>query len=109
MTDTPVPPVVKTATLIWQVPEWIGRAALYHLSYPATWAKWDYDSDKMVPRLTSYVIVSAAVTPDGPETFIFPANPKGHLLDKGEMKGSFRGGLDHARALANLGYTIVDQ
>lgn len=53
-----------------------------------------------------YVIVSAAYARfSGPETFIFPALD-GDISDFAELSGSFRGDLDHERALRNAGYEI---
>lgn len=43
-----------------------------------------------------------------PETFIFPADENGTILDWGELPGSFRGAVDHARALDRAGFTIVN-
>lgn len=55
-----------------------------------------------------YVVVSAADVPySGPETYIFPSNEKGTILKYTELPGSFRGALDHARALRNAGYVVI--
>lgn len=55
-----------------------------------------------------YVVVSAAeVMFIGPETYIFPGNAEGEVTDLGELGGSYRGGLDHARALWGAGYEVV--
>lgn len=62
----------------------------------------DYDS---VP----FVIVSAAEVPySGPETYIFTADPYGRIASFSDLPGSFRGALDHERALrgAGEGYDI---
>lgn len=57
---------------------------------------------------TAFLWVSAAVVPyRGPETYVFPANSKGRVLDWGELDGSFKGGLDHEQALRNAGYEVV--
>lgn len=49
---------------------------------------------------TEYLIVSAADVPySGPETYVFPADANGKVVDRGELPGSFRGALDHARAI----------
>lgn len=44
----------------------------------------------------------------GIETYIFPADERGEVTDWGELPGSYRGGLDHAKALAGAGYSIGD-
>ena len=54
-----------------------------------------------------FVVVSAAnVLFSGPETYIFAANQKGTITNWSEMTGSFRGALDHERALRNAGYEV---
>ena len=56
---------------------------------------------------TDYVWVSAADVPfSGPETYIFPCDSGGKVTDWGEMDGSFKGSLDHERALLNAGYEV---
>ena len=52
---------------------------------------------------TSFVVTSAAsVMFSGPETYIFPADEDGKILDFLELPGSFRGGLDHQEAIDGL-------
>jgi hypothetical protein len=90
---------MKTATLIDLDLNWRGDARLFKLSEPV-----EYDNGE-----TEYVIVSACDTFDrGPETFIFPAREDGAAIDYGEMGGSIRGEMDHALALANMGFAIAD-
>jgi hypothetical protein len=55
----------------------------------------------------SHVIVSAAHTFDGPETYIFGCDKNGENIEYGELAGSFRGGLDHTQALMAAGYKIA--
>lgn len=54
-----------------------------------------------------YVVVSAAATSVGPETYIFPAFPSGVVAGWTEMPGSVRGVLDHDAALTEAGYTPI--
>lgn len=83
------------ATLIENLVGWNGDARLYRVDPPMT-----YDDDKK----TNYVVVSAVnVPPYGPETYIFPATRLGEVLDWLELPGSFRGALDHTRALEGAG------
>lgn len=83
------------ATLIKDnLPEFNGSAALYKLDPPL-------DGNE-------FVIISAAEVPyTGPETYIFPASEDGQIAEWMELDGSFRGGLDHAEALAGAGYKIA--
>ena len=41
------------------------------------------------------------------ETHIFPSDAEGNVVDWCEQEGSFRGGCDHAKALAGAGYEVV--
>ncbi len=71
-----------------------GYAALYRLS-PA------YKSQ------TQFVVVSTAhAFMTGVETYIFPSDDKGKVTDWGELKGSYRGGSSHAKALQGMGYEL---
>jgi len=73
-----------------------GHAALYRLSKPLEGHR--------------HVIVSAVVAMfSGPETFIFPATKAGEVTNYGELEGSYRGGLDHRRAIEGAGYRLVDR
>jgi hypothetical protein len=84
----------KTATFIKQLPGWTGDARLYALSKPLAKHK--------------YVVVSAVNAMfSGPETYIFGCDEDGENVSYSELKGSFRGGRDHAQALSGAGYTIA--
>lgn len=96
------------------VPEgWKSDAKLYRLTDPDGWAG---------RRNRLYVVVSGAdlhTTTGLPmeyfkdewmpryETYIFRSTRKGRCLDWIEMAGSFRGAIDHERALNGLGYSSV--
>jgi hypothetical protein len=57
-----------------------------------------------------FVVVSASMVPyTGPETYIFPADEEGHIIDWMEMDGSYRGGLNHAEALSRAGYVVTSE
>jgi hypothetical protein len=69
---------------------------------------------KLIPPYGSheYVIVSASrlsrisvYVPD--ETYIFPSNESGEIVEYIELNGSYRGGLSHSQALEGAGYIIV--
>lgn len=85
-----------TAKLIKKLNGWLGDARLYKLS--------EHIEENDIK--TKYVIVSATHACSGPETYIFPADLEGEILDWGELSGSFRGGLDHESALEGAGFTI---
>jgi hypothetical protein len=54
-----------------------------------------------------YIITSASdVMFTGPETYIFPADKDGNITDWCELRGSYRGELNHKRCFANIGYCI---
>lgn len=72
-------------------------ARLYRLDKSVTFQR--YDGDK---RTTDMVVVSAVTAMGGSETYIFPADLDGNVLSWLELPGSFRGGLDHEKALRQL-------
>jgi len=53
-----------------------------------------------------HVWVSATTVAGQPETYIFACDPDGQVLDWGELRGSYKGGLDHVEALRLAGYRI---
>lgn len=62
----------------------------------------DWDTGKF-RKNTDYIVSSAAsVMFSGPETYIFPADEEGTIIDWGELQGSYRGGLDHDEAIEGL-------
>ena len=64
---------------------------------------------RMEPPLNGheFVIASAAnLMTTGPETYLFSADADGEVLDWRKMDGSYRGGLSHAKAFADVGYSI---
>lgn len=96
--------ITGTATFVRRLQEWRSEAHLYRLDPPAPYG-W---GDEPRPT-TDHVIVSAVFAPfSGEETYIFPATAAGEAIEMGEMDGSFRGGLDHKRALQEAGYKIAE-
>jgi hypothetical protein len=95
---------VKTARFIKEQVSPVGAVQrLYQLSEPI--AKYGADGDS-----GPYVIVSGVWAMfSGPETYIFPADATGKVTDWGELEGSFRGSIDHERALRAAGYDIVPE
>ena len=74
---------------------------LYMVNVPVV-----YDEDKP----TDYIVVSACASAFDtgiPETYIFPSNKHGEIIDWSELEGSFRGSEDHDKALIDGGYTII--
>lgn len=62
-----------------------------------------------------FVVVSAARHNDWPgtamgvhETYIFGATPEGEVLNWGDLAGSVTGHTNHALALSDIGYTVVE-
>ena len=90
------------ATLIREhLPEFVGRASLYRI-FPEV----AYDADG-VKHTTNYVVVSAVHDHLIHETFIFPADESGSVIDWGELDGSLRGTTSHQKALEGAGYKLV--
>lgn len=72
---------------------------LWKLTEPYTVRGWGDEPD----QTTEYVITSAVnALFSGPETYVFPANKQGEVIDFCEIDGSFRGDLDHDRAIEGL-------
>jgi hypothetical protein len=94
-----------TAKFIRKIDGWRSDARLYKLDTPV-----EYDSRfDDGTQFTDHVIVSGVyVAMSGPETYIFPATPEGSALNMHELVGSFQGAIDHARALRQAGYTLVE-
>ena len=88
----------KSAVAIKNVKEAKGSACLYKLSDPLM----GYE----------YVVVSAAKDARDShdqvvgETFIFGSDESGKVKSFLELPGSYRGGLDHQKALNDAGYDI---
>ncbi len=78
-----------------------GIVRLYKVTPKAT-----YTLVSQKQRQTSYVVSSAATAYGEPETYIFPANRSGTVLDWGELSVSGMGFLDCDRAMRDAGYTL---
>ena len=90
---------MKTATFKKRLETFTGDAALYELSEPLKpYAIDENDSEY------NYVVVSAAITYSGPETYIFGADENGNIDSWLELPGSIRGVYSHKIALENAGY-----
>lgn len=99
--------MIKTAKFIKKLSNFRGDARLYEVNPPVNFNE-DYDTGEY-KQSTSYVVVSAAIAPfSGPETYIFPADKTGKIIDWLELNGSYQGGLDHKLALTNAGYEIIE-
>ena len=97
---------MKTAKLIKDVSEnFNGKACLYELSVPIAEYSWDEDEK---PNTHKFVICSTAhAIYSGPETYIFPANENGEVVDWGELEGSMRGNYSHEECLESAGYKLI--
>lgn len=85
-----------------------GDGRVYRLDPPLHGSRFDEGVGDYVKVPYEHVWVSAAVVPwSGPETYVFGCTPEGTVLDWVELDGSFRGGLDHVRALRDAGYEVV--
>lgn len=96
---------MKTAKFVQKLPDWSGDARLYKLSEPTKYQQIHEDEE----RTTLYVIVSAVCSFfSGDETYIFPATGSGEPINYLELRGSFQGSQNHALALQNAGYEVID-
>lgn len=95
----------KVATFVTKAKKMRGDAACYRLSPPMVDTDW-----RGTEAHHEYVIVSANdVMFSGPETYIFPGDEEGNVTDWGELPGSFKGDLDHERALSGAGYVLAGE
>jgi hypothetical protein len=78
-----------------------GDARLYALDGQKVLTK--YDGRKV---WYTHLVVSAADVFGAPETYIFPANADGTVLDWGELDGSQKGNVSHDEALSDGGYEV---
>lgn len=75
---------------------------LYHLSEPIAFG---FDGS----ATSDYVVVSAVhMMCSDPETYIFPADETGEILNFLELPGSFRGEMNHEEALSRAGYKVSE-
>jgi hypothetical protein len=98
--------MAKTATLVKEQMSPVGAVQkLYRLNEAVHWGG-DYEGDEV--GHSEYVLVSAVDAMfTGPETYIFPADAEGNVINWGELEGSYRGGYSHEEALRRVGYEIV--
>jgi len=94
-----------TATFIKSMgAEFTGNARLYKLDPPMSIKDWDGEETGK----TEFVVVSGAYAMfSGNETLIFPSDENGKVTDWGDLPGSFRGAIDHEKALTGAGYTLA--
>ena len=102
----------KTATFVKNL-NGNGTGRVYHVDPPAPVHDWSaahmaYEcTGEGDCSTTDHVWVSAVDVPfSGPETYIFACDSAGKVTNWGGMDGSYKGGLDHERALRGAGYEV---
>jgi len=99
---------MKTATLLRTVISASGaNQHIFKLDPPYVATGYDAEDEK-VDEIIEFVCVSALFSVWTVETYIFPCDDEGNVVDWGELPGSYKGGTEHDVALAGLGYTIVN-
>jgi hypothetical protein len=94
----------RTATYIKDMAGFTGTAKLYKLSEKVPYGSL-FDELDTPEGETEFVVVSAChAIFSGPETYIFPANEEGEVINWGELPGSYRGDLNHDAALIKMGF-----
>ena len=90
--------------IIKNLDDWLGDASLYKLSEFIAYNE-PFEKDDPPAEKTEFIVVSSVTAIfSGPETFIFPADKEGNCLNWSQLEGSYQGGLDHIKALNNLGF-----
>ena len=92
---------MKTAEKIKELTNFRGNAALYKLSEPV-----EYDKPWDEAKQTNFIAVSA-INELAHETYIFAADEDGKVVDWSELKGSYKNGTDHTKALEGAGYRLI--
>lgn len=85
------------AEVVCSLDSFTGTAKLWKLSKSIKVVNW-LEQEFTV----EYVITSAVIGYNGRETFVFPANKDGKVVDWGELEGSLRGHLDHDAAICGF-------
>jgi hypothetical protein len=87
------------ATFVRDLDGFAGSARLWQTSEPYSYPddRWGDEGEPL--GTTTYVVSSAANAYGGPETFLFPSDEGGNVLDWLELSGSVVGALDHERAI----------
>jgi hypothetical protein len=95
-----------TAKFVKKLEGFQGDARLYEVS-PKIPYDYDYDKEKFL-KSAGHIIVSAVdVMYSGPETYIFPSDKNGKILNWTELNGSFQGSLNHLKAIENMDYILL--
>jgi len=93
---------VKEATLVRKLTGWKSDARLYVLSGPV-----DYEDDGG-QRCTINIVVSKAMGYLTAETYIYPADAGGNVLDWCELDGSQKRDISHDDLLREAGWIVRD-
>jgi hypothetical protein len=84
-------------------------AFVYEVTPPVEWKRYNYDTDSEDLFESSYVWVSAVNVPySGPETYAFPCDWKGEVLDWMELPMSRKGEYHPDWILNDAGYTVEE-
>lgn len=103
----------RTATLILdKLSNFRGRAALYRLSEYVEYTSYNEETFTAQKEFTYYVICSTVTISlpnldDITETYIFPADEEGHILEFSELSGSQKNVTSHEVVLNNMGFKMI--
>jgi hypothetical protein len=103
---------MKQAKFISKLDAWKGDARVYEVDPPVVIPDDDWKEELRGKKFRHVIVSSADVHRSGQETYIFPAKRTGDTFDVadwGELEGSFKGSLDHEKALLGAGYRVRDQ
>lgn len=99
--------MTRTRELVRDLEGFRGEAKLWRVTPAVKWGN-HYQGD--AGGETEYIVSSAVVAMfSGPETYLFPADADGEVLDWSELPGSYRGGLSHDAAMDGLGDDTSDE
>lgn len=81
---------------------------LFELSEEVAYSWWDFYTDEDRYETTKYVIISGISNLWGTETFIFPANAEGEIVDWKQLDGSLYGMNSIDEVIRRNGWELVN-
>ena len=109
---------MQTATFVRKLDGWRGDARLYKCDPPMRTGDGAFTGYVVVSavdicKLDIYTVVAffdalSGTGKPGKETFIFACDADGIVRDNRNLPGSFKGELDHLRALTRAGYVVEE-
>lgn len=98
---------MTTIKKIRQIPE-MANGWLFELSEEVGYSWHHFDTDQDIYEMTNYVIISGISNVWGTETFIFPANAEGEIVDWKQLDGSLYGINSIDEVIRRNGWELIN-